>query len=327
MESMNRHQPGDKVEVVVKRDGKEVTLPSRLAVVPAGPRAPSRVIVAFGRERPAPDSDPMSNLVIPGGRRSLLAGLVALGAARHQLRRAATGPVRTACSSPRPGRQATAAVWKPRFRAGSRRHSDNLEHRLDPARMADRSSPATTWFGWCSARGPPDVLLGGSLVAATASRSAIRATIRFSLAWALRAARRWRLATRDTPAWFEPRRRSIASASLPAGARQDRERSAAPRAETSPDASFPPRRIEYLAIPRTARDPDLAQGFLRFLAENAASELEAPRTDGTGAGVDPDLDSLVADLLGATLVDAQDELWAAWRSLERAGYPDRPANG
>ncbi len=32
--------------------------------------------------------------------------------------------------------------------------------------------------------------------------------------------------------------------------------------------------------------------------------------------------TLVADLLGATLVDAQDELWTAWKALERAGYPD-----
>ena len=36
---------------------------------------------------------------------------------------------------------------------------------------------------------------------------------------------------------------------------------------------------------------------------------------------DPDVETLVADLLGATLVDAQDELWAAWAALERAGYP------
>jgi hypothetical protein len=34
------------------------------------------------------------------------------------------------------------------------------------------------------------------------------------------------------------------------------------------------------------------------------------------------VDTLVADLLGATLVDAQDELWTAWRALERAGYPE-----
>ena len=30
----------------------------------------------------------------------------------------------------------------------------------------------------------------------------------------------------------------------------------------------------------------------------------------------PDFESLVADLLGATLVDAQDELWTAWEVLE-----------
>ena len=36
---------------------------------------------------------------------------------------------------------------------------------------------------------------------------------------------------------------------------------------------------------------------------------------------DPAVENLVADLLGATLVDAQDELWAAWAALERAGYP------
>ena len=40
-----------------------------------------------------------------------------------------------------------------------------------------------------------------------------------------------------------------------------------------------------------------------------------------------EVESLVADLLGATLVDAQDELWAAWSALERAGSPGRRANG
>jgi hypothetical protein len=33
-------------------------------------------------------------------------------------------------------------------------------------------------------------------------------------------------------------------------------------------------------------------------------------------------DALVGDLLGATLVDAQDELWTAWRELDRAGNPE-----
>jgi hypothetical protein len=41
----------------------------------------------------------------------------------------------------------------------------------------------------------------------------------------------------------------------------------------------------------------------------------------TDAGVSELVDRLVADLLGATLVDAQDELWTAWRALE--GLSDR----
>ena len=33
-------------------------------------------------------------------------------------------------------------------------------------------------------------------------------------------------------------------------------------------------------------------------------------------------DALLADLLGATLVHAQDELWVAWAVLKREGYPE-----
>ena len=41
---------------------------------------------------------------------------------------------------------------------------------------------------------------------------------------------------------------------------------------------------------------------------------------------DPDADALLADLLGATLVDAQDELWAAWApARSAAGHPERAA--
>jgi hypothetical protein len=49
---------------------------------------------------------------------------------------------------------------------------------------------------------------------------------------------------------------------------------------------------------------------------------QADRTPNPGVtepAAGPDSESLVADLLGATLVDAQDELWAAWDALERAG--------
>jgi hypothetical protein len=70
----------------------------------------------------------------------------------------------------------------------------------------------------------------------------------------------------------------------------------------------------------TARDPDLAREFLRFLIETRQADL-APSPDVRDRAADPDFESLVADLLGATLVDAQDELWAAWAALERAGSP------
>jgi hypothetical protein len=36
----------------------------------------------------------------------------------------------------------------------------------------------------------------------------------------------------------------------------------------------------------------------------------------------PEADSLLADLLGATLVDVQDELWSAWEALERVNPPE-----
>ena len=79
---------------------------------------------------------------------------------------------------------------------------------------------------------------------------------------------------------------------------------------------------EGAGILSSARDPELARKFLRFLIETRASrarfELRArPITQLTRIS-----NSLVADLLGATLVDAQDELWAAWNALERAGSPE-----
>jgi hypothetical protein len=70
----------------------------------------------------------------------------------------------------------------------------------------------------------------------------------------------------------------------------------------------------------TARDPVVAHEFLRFLIETRRADL-APSPGVAGYADASDFESLVADLLGATLVDAQDELWAAWASVERAGSP------
>ncbi len=78
--------------------------------------------------------------------------------------------------------------------------------------------------------------------------------------------------------------------------------------------------IEGVAILRAAEHQDLAQVFLRFLAETRmlTASVGQPTNE-----TDPAVANLVADLLGATLVDAQDELWAAWAALERAGYPPK----
>ncbi len=78
---------------------------------------------------------------------------------------------------------------------------------------------------------------------------------------------------------------------------------------------------EGVAIARSARDPAIAREFLRFLIETGQADL-ALNPGVTNNSADPDADSVVADLLGATLVDAQDELWAAWDAVERAGSPE-----
>jgi hypothetical protein len=71
-------------------------------------------------------------------------------------------------------------------------------------------------------------------------------------------------------------------------------------------------------VEAAARAPRIAwQGGGRPRAGDRAADegvLGSEREEG--------VEALVADLLGATLVDAQDELWTAWRALERAGYPE-----
>ena len=85
------------------------------------------------------------------------------------------------------------------------------------------------------------------------------------------------------------------------------------------EVDFSPR--ECAAILRSTRDPADAREFVRFLIETREMEA-APTPSGDGSARDRDVESLVGDLLGATLVDAQDELWAAWRALEEAGSPE-----
>jgi hypothetical protein len=103
------------------------------------------------------------------------------------------------------------------------------------------------------------------------------------------------------------------------GGPEDDERSArvANGGSTSPPSSGP----EGVAILKSARDVVMAREFLRFLVETRQAELAPDGTENSAAS-DSGVESLIADLLGATLVDAQDELWAAWSLLEHADSPE-----
>jgi hypothetical protein len=71
---------------------------------------------------------------------------------------------------------------------------------------------------------------------------------------------------------------------------------------------------EGVAICRETPHETLARAFLRFLTERRGVQ---PNID--DAGIDVDEIDLLADLLGATMVDAQDELLAAWKTMDQEG--------
>jgi hypothetical protein len=84
------------------------------------------------------------------------------------------------------------------------------------------------------------------------------------------------------------------------------------------DGASEMRLTEGVAIPAKAAHPAMARVFVGFLKDQMT--LVPPRPSASDLS---GLESLTAELLGATLVDAQDELWIAWSALERAGYPER----
>jgi hypothetical protein len=86
-----------------------------------------------------------------------------------------------------------------------------------------------------------------------------------------------------------------------------------------------PRAVEGVGILALAREQVRAREFLRFLVETGQAEPAAVPTDDDTAP-DAEVESLVADLLGASLVDAQDELWTACSSLDRAGTAQSARN-
>jgi len=91
--------------------------------------------------------------------------------------------------------------------------------------------------------------------------------------------------------------------------------------EGLPEAAIPPRLVEGAAIVAGGANQRLASEFLRFLAETRA-DRPAVETSSSRSQADPEIEELVADLVGATLVDAQDELWAASAALHRASDPE-----
>jgi hypothetical protein len=79
---------------------------------------------------------------------------------------------------------------------------------------------------------------------------------------------------------------------------------------------------EWAAVLTAARNPEAGRAFLQYL-EGINLQTQLARTWPEGA--DPDADALLADLLGATLVDAHDELRAATLAVERHPRSTRAA--
>ncbi|MGO9919192.1 MAG: hypothetical protein ACLQIB_31395 [Isosphaeraceae bacterium] len=87
------------------------------------------------------------------------------------------------------------------------------------------------------------------------------------------------------------------------------------------EGAVPPRLVEGAAIVTGGANERLAGEFLRFL-EQKYPDGPAAATIAAGSRADPQIEDLVADLVGATLIDAQDELWAARAALDRSGDPE-----
>ncbi len=76
--------------------------------------------------------------------------------------------------------------------------------------------------------------------------------------------------------------------------------------------------LEGVGILRDGRHLAEAEAFVRFLESRGLADRQ-PR----GERMSLDVSDLLAELLGATLVDAQDELRDAWTALRRTGSPAR----
>jgi ABC-type Fe3+ transport system substrate-binding protein len=88
--------------------------------------------------------------------------------------------------------------------------------------------------------------------------------------------------------------------------------------DARPFVPWPAIRSEGVGILKVGPHPELARRFLAFLAERGEAADPKPQD----LLLDPGAEALLADLLGATLVDAHAELVPAIDALEKAKRPD-----
>jgi hypothetical protein len=74
-------------------------------------------------------------------------------------------------------------------------------------------------------------------------------------------------------------------------------------------------RVQGAGMLKDSAHPERSAAFLRFVAG------QTPQLPPVFSKSSPPADDLRDELLGAALVESQDELWAAWIALERAGWP------
>ena len=356
-ESLGRYKPGDTVEVVVKRDGKDDD--------PQGHARQEALGVIDGRPS---DSRPTPWHVETAVRRLASGGLLG----PRPRRRAAP-----ATSGRRPGhrlaagRRPSGASWTAEFRRWVAAHRPARSPAPVRIALGRPRRPATTPRGSSAADAAVDLVLGGpaSDLRATGSperrprpdrrrrrppgawpggrRSASRRERPASepasggpptfddprhdpvaLAWARARARRGGLGRglRRARPRRRPRPPDRPAAGLGPGGRRARRGRTTPAVARRPvgtAAPLDPRPADGGRVGRRGRRGRRRAGIATGPASSSGSSPSAARPEPPPPirPSRPEADGLLADLLGATLVDAQDELWAAWAALERRGHP------
>jgi hypothetical protein len=146
--------------------------------------------------------------------------------------------------------------------------------------------------------------------AATPDRSNVAAASVWNDPRGDRATLRWAMSELASGGWREGYARLIRTAAV-------RERFG------RSSASYPTARaVDAVGVTRSGSASGAAQQFLRFVCETQGARA-ASGTETSDAGRSELIGPLIGDLVGATLVDAQDELWVAWRALDRLADRER----